>query len=412
MRTARKGTFFRIIVIFVSQGRMCRSPFYKTKLTQMDDIFVYDRGLPISRIAFGHDISGLADVLNTCANTRLPVFMVADANVEQTADEIIASVISGAACRGNMDFRGKYILHASEENKTMSAVMSIAEWLLVNGADRNALVMAVGGGITTDMAGFAASIYKRGVRFAFVPTTLLSQVDASIGGKTGVNFDSYKNMLGVIRQPEFTYVCSEVLKTLPVRDFLSGAAELLKSFVIEDGGNYLKAAGLLSALNEADDKKVFMDRHEADLLSLIHAAAAVKAGIVSRDQFESGERRKLNLGHTFAHAIEKNARAAGDDITHGEAVAIGMAMAAELAEKKGLAAEGFASAMKTDLEKAGLPVECPYPLGQLTEAMTKDKKAEGGTVHFILPAAVGDVRVCDMTVEEAGRLYAWCGVRY
>ena len=138
------------------------------------------------------------------------------------------------------------LIDAAECLKTMDTVMEICTWLLEQGADRDALVLAIGGGITSDMVGFAASIYKRGVRFAYVPTTLLAQVDAAIGGKTGVNLENYKNILGVIRQPEFTYLCPHALESLSQRDFLSGEAEVLKTFIIEDEGNYEKAVALFS----------------------------------------------------------------------------------------------------------------------------------------------------------------------
>jgi 3-dehydroquinate synthetase len=209
----------------------------------------------------------------------------------------------------------------------------------------DALVLAIGGGITSDMVGFAASIYKRGLRFAYIPTTLLSQVDAAIGGKTGVNLNTYKNILGVIRQPEFTYISTKMLESLPHRDFLSGAAEMLKTFLIEDNGNYEVAVSVLSTMNrrccemmvdgmdEADAWKECLLESVDDLTPLIAAAARVKAGVVSRDQFENGERRKLNLGHTFAHAIESLSRKYENAITHGEAVAMGILLAAELSEK-------------------------------------------------------------------------------
>ena len=153
------------------------------------------------------------------------VFVVYDAN----AAEVAAEVIEAVPC-----VRGCIALETSEEDKSMDTVLLIAHSLLEAGASRKALVLAVGGGITTDLAGFAASIYKRGIRYANVPTTLLAQVDAAVGGKTGVNFDDYKNMLGVIVQPVFTFVCADALRTLPHRDFLSGAAELLKTFLIEN----------------------------------------------------------------------------------------------------------------------------------------------------------------------------------
>ena len=275
----------------------------------------------------------------------------------------------------------------------METVLLIARSLLEAGASRKALVLAIGGGITTDLAGFAASIYKRGVRYANVPTTLLAQVDAAIGGKTGVHFDDYKNMLCVIVQPVFTFVCAEVLRTLPRRDFLSGAAELVKTFIIDNQADAYARSIRWLARNGAD----------AELQELVFAAAAVKAGVVSRDPFEAGERRKLNLGHTFAHAIEHEARRRGDDITHGEAVAMGMILAARLSDALGVSTSLEAS-LTQDFIAAGLPVQCPYPMAVLAEAMGKDKKAEGGFVHFVLPERIGSVVIRDLTVDEALKL--------
>ena len=286
------------------------------------------------------------------------------------------------------------VLDASEKAKDMATVLDLCSWLLEAGADRSSLLLAVGGGITTDLAGFAACIYRRGIRFAFVPTTLLAQVDAAIGGKTGVNFLDFKNMLGVIRQPEFTFECAQVLRTLPRRDFLSGAAELLKTFMIDNTGNaYEKTVALLSA--PADS---------ATLQTLIAAAAKVKAGIVSRDEQERGERRCLNLGHTFAHAIEHEARQAGLDVTHGEAVAVGILLAARLSEAMGLAPKGLAARLETDWTACGLPTGVPFDPATLTAAMTKDKKAEGDTIHFVLLSSIGQVEIRKISAAEATAL--------
>ena len=284
--------------------------------------------------------------------------------------------------------RGSIAIEATAEGKSMETVLLIARSLLEAGASRKALVLAVGGGITTDLAGFVASIYKRGIRYANVPTTLLAQVDAAIGGKTGVNFDSYKNMLGVIVQPVFTFICAEVLQTLPRRDFLSGAAEMLKTFVIEnEDDHYARALAWISS-------------GSTDGQELILAAAAVKAGVVSRDPFEAGERRKLNLGHTFAHAIEHEARLRGEDVTHGEAVAMGMVLAARVADALGVSS-GLEASLTQDFTTAGLPTQCPYPMETLAEAMDKDKKAEGGLVHFVLPERIGSVVIRDLSVAVA-----------
>ena len=277
--------------------------------------------------------------------------------------------------------------------------MEIDRWLMEMGADRDAFVLGIGGGITTDMTGFAASIYKRGVKFAFLPTTLLAQVDAAIGGKNGVNLDSFKNMIGVIRQPEATVICPEVLETLAYSQITSGAAELLKTFIIDNSSDsYDKAVSLLSQVSEATDKSAALKRQGRQFQALIAAAAAVKAGIAGRDPDEHGERRHLNLGHTFAHAIEKNSKGR---IGHGAAVSMGMVLAAKLAERLEVARQGLAAGLEADFIACGMPTECPYDIESMAEAMKKDKKAEGDIVHFVLPVSIGTVCTRDLKIEEA-----------
>ncbi len=369
----------------------------------MDRINIYSGREIISRIIVGDGL----DALKACLDPYDHVFVVADAALGRRS-----SVVDGI--KGVLEGRkAEFFLleEISEEAKTMDTVMNICSWLQSAGAGRDALVLAAGGGITTDMAGFAASVYKRGVRFAYVPTTLLAQVDAAIGGKTGVNFERYKNILGVIRQPEFTYICPQPLETLPQRDFLSGAAEMIKTFIIEDGGNYEKAVDLfwnMSIESDTSGKEwsYIVNNHLAELQQLISAAARVKAGVVSRDQFENGERRKLNLGHTFAHAVEALAQKDGTDITHGEAVAMGMVFAARLADLlyKYDGESSLALKIETELWDCNITSYCPYSIGELATAMTKDKKAEGGKVHFVIPKAIGDVVIEDLTVEEVVRL--------
>lgn len=355
------------------------------------------------------------------------VFVVTDRQVTSSAEQVVKAhaeqKLEGALPHpSNM-----LLLDVSEENKSMSTVLEICKWLMDNDAGRNALLLAIGGGITTDMAGFAASIYKRGIRFAYVPTTFLSQVDAAIGGKTSVNFENYKNILGVIRQPEFTYICPEVLGTLPYRDFLSGAAELLKTFIIDNAGNnYEKAVEVLSEIHESIDRKQAIALHLAEIEELAAAAARIKAGVVERDEFEFGERRKLNLGHTFAHAIESVSMSGHTGISHGEAVAMGMIMAAKaseryysLAPENSMRSDDIAGQNDTatseegkslkarlvrDFSRCGLPTECPFPPESLSGAMKKDKKAENGIVHFVLIRAIGDVRIVDLPVERAVNL--------
>lgn len=301
-------------------------------------------------------------------------FVVYDPNVAWVASEVMAA----------LPVKGAMSLETSEERKTMDSVLAVERWLLEADASRGALLLAIGGGITTDMVGFAASLYKRGIRYVNLPTTLLAQVDAAIGGKTGVNLDHYKNMLGVFRMPEYTFLCADVLRTLPPREFRCGLAELLKTFLLADAEAYAATIRLLTDTQTPESVPV--------LLELIQKAAAIKAEIVERDPYEHGERAKLNLGHTFGHAIEYVAREQGDDIAHGEAVAMGILLAARLSEQLGLAENGLASALKQDFEAVGLPTQCPYPLERLQAAMGKDKKAQGGgSVKFVLPVKPGEV---------------------
>ena len=390
----------------------------------MEQINIYSGKKAISRIVTAEGIKGL----DACLKPYRHVFAVIDRNVADKCPAV--PQLTEILKRHDAKIR---LLEVSEELKTLETVMEICAWMLENSADRDALLLAVGGGIATDMAGFAASIYKRGVRFAYVPTTLLSQVDAAIGGKTGVNFEKYKNILGVIRQPEFTYLCPQVLESLPKRDFLSGAAEMLKTFMIEDNGNYQKAADLFfdisseftmeTMVNGKDEHQVWkaiMTRNRRQMTELISAAARVKAGVVSRDPFEKEERRKLNLGHTFAHAIETLAQRDGGErfsnhdgaseikgVTHGEAVAMGLVLAARLADRyfrkdKNDPTE-LEAKISNDLWDADIPCYCPYTVEEMAETMKKDKKAEGGKIHFVLPKAVGDVEIVDLTVEEVIR---------
>ena len=313
-------------------------------------------------------------------------------------------------------------LYASESTKTPETAIEICRWLLEHGADRDALVIAVGGGVTTDVVGFAASIYKRGIRYANVPTTLLAMVDAGLGGKTGVNLDDYKNMLGSFRQPEFTWLLPDVLRSLPRREFLSGAAEMLKTFIIdnrEDG--YARTVKLLRAFASTGVSPVDTAAGLEELSALISAASAVKQDIVGRDPLERGERRVLNLGHTWAHAIEwwqhqpAEAASAAEPrrtYTHGEAVAIGIIAAARKAEELGIAeavpagAPRLSEKLAADFAACGLPTELPCGEDALAAAVARDKKAEASkgsgskTVNYVLPVRIGKVVISAVSLPS------------
>lgn len=339
------------------------------------------------------------------------ICLVVDSNLRYVIDEMV--------CRLDADGRLKclYVFEASEANKTLASVEKLIGEMVLSELGRNVLVIAVGGGITTDLAGFAASVYKRGVRFAFVPTTLLAQSDAAIGGKTGVNFDGYKNMVGVFRSPEFTFICPEVLKTLPPRQIFSGAAEILKTFIIGDADAYFRAVHLLKSYNARmsvkkqtsdgndckkdeysvlEDNGLCGDDFWKELAQLSARAASIKSEIVEKDPYESGLRRVLNLGHTFGHAIEALSAERHYDIIHGEAVAMGIILAARLG-----AGPDFVDQLEENFVAAGLPVQSPFTLSELAPFMCKDKKAESGSVHFVIPESIGCCVVKEMSVKDA-----------
>lgn len=299
------------------------------------------------------------------------VFVVYDINVSRYVEKFASG-------------KPSYAIEATEENKSIDTVMSVCRWLMSQGADRSALLLAVGGGVTSDIAGFAASIYKRGIRYANIPTTLLAMVDAGIGGKTGVNVDGFKNMIGIINQPEFTYICPPVLQTLSAREFRSGAAEMLKTFIIKDEDNYAKALKVLSEPFNAET-----------IQPLIEAAAKIKAGIVKKDETETGPRRVLNLGHTYGHAIEwwQAENAIPDPYTHGEAVAIGIIQAAVKSENLGKGKPGLAEKLRSDFKYCGLPTELPCSDDELRAAILQDKKAEGDKLYFVFIKDIGKVTV-------------------
>ena len=276
-------------------------------------------------------------------------------------------------------------IEAGETAKRMATVEALAAKLLAAGADRDALLLGIGGGTTTDLTGLLAALYLRGVACALVPTTLLAQVDAAIGGKNGVNLAGYKNMLGTFRKPEFIYICPPLAERADDR---GGIAEMLKTFLICDPAAYARAVVHFSAP---------FPRCAAERLALIRRAVEIKSNIVEEDFLDRGERHLLNLGHTFGHAIETCTQGA---VTHGDAVAMGIILAAETAVRLGKADPALVAQLKRDFTACGLPVESPVPREALIGAVAKDKKSREGAVRFVLPVAVGRVTIQPLKPEE------------
>lgn len=284
-------------------------------------------------------------------------------------------------------------MEPGERHKTLRTVERLCRELIDRGADRSTFLLGVGGGIVTDVTGFAASVYMRGIRFGFVSTTLLGCVDASVGGKNGVNVDGYKNMAGVFAQPEFVVCDTSLFSTLPEREIRAGLAEAVKAGVIGD-------AALFELVERRGLAGLCGDRAAMD--EVVWRAVALKAAVVGCDERERGERRKLNLGHTFGHAVEKCSRA----MNHGEAVAVGMAVAARLAVRLGLLPVATCRRIVALLEALGFVVEPPAAMDALLEAVTKDKKSEDGAIRMVLPTAIGACEVRRMTFAELSELVA------
>ncbi len=281
----------------------------------------------------------------------------------------------------------RIVIGEGEQNKTLATVESIYQQLIELGADRKTFLLGFGGGIVTDITGFVAATYMRGVEFGFVSTTLLSQVDAGVGGKNGVNLSGYKNMIGTFNQPQFVLCDVDKLATLSDREFLAGLAEVTKSAIISDPALFELLEGVTFEQLRAD----------ADLLSrVIIASVQVKAAIVERDERESGERRKLNLGHTFAHAIEK----LSDEMIHGEAVAVGTIIASGIALRMGLLSEADYDRIKRLHDSLGFNLTSPIAVSELLGAIVKDKKAEEGSIYMVLPKSIGDCEVRKMSFAE------------
>ena len=268
-----------------------------------------------------------------------------------------------------------------EEYKNQASIDTILESLFNHKFNRKSMLVAFGGGVVGDMTGYAASIYQRGIEFIQIPTTLLSQVDASVGGKTGMNNSYGKNLVGAFHQPKAVYIDHHFLSTLPTREFSAGVAEILKMAVTFDKSffDFLKKANLSD---------------EAELLKVIQKAVETKAKVVALDEKENGIRAALNYGHTFGHVIENET--AYKTYLHGEAVAIGMVMANELAVEMQLMSKNEASSVKSLLQKYNLPTSYKIKDVELFyETFFLDKKSSDSAITFIVPKNIGDVKITD-----------------
>jgi 3-dehydroquinate synthase len=269
------------------------------------------------------------------------------------------------------------VLKAGEQYKVQATVDSVISQLIALKGDRQSFLVGIGGGVITDLTGYIASIFLRGVAFGFMPTTMLAMVDASIGGKNGIDVGNYKNMVGTINQPRFLLFDATMLKTLPDGEWRNGFAEIIKHAVIKDSGMFRQL--------EKADLKLFQ-KNKAALGALIRRNVLIKSKVVQEDEFEKGERRLLNFGHTLAHAIETPY-----NLPHGHAVAIGMCFAAHLSEEL----FGFTGATRLNkiIANYGLPTSIHFERQQTFDLLTSDKKKEGDFMNFVLLQKLGKAQV-------------------
>jgi 3-dehydroquinate synthase len=274
--------------------------------------------------------------------------------------------------------------------KTLDTVRGLYASLVALEADRSTFLVGIGGGIVCDVAGFTAATFMRGLRFGFVATTLLSQVDASVGGKNGVNLEGYKNLVGSISQPEFVLCDTQLLRTLPGSEVVNGMAEIAKHAMIAD-------AAMFAFIEAQAEKALALD--PAVIERLVRDSVRIKAAVVGRDERETGERRTLNFGHTFGHALEKVGR-----FSHGEAVAIGMALAAAISVRRGRLAAAAHDRIIRLLQQLHLPCAASIDMRRLADAIRKDKKRAGDTIHFVLLDDIGKAAIEEIGIDELMRL--------
>ncbi len=327
-----------------------------------------------TKLFFGRAADTLSEIL---PNRR--VVVITDENVDRLYPDLVHRY-------------EHIIIGIGEEIKNLHTVSRIYDELMAMGADRKTFLLGIGGGIVTDITGFVAATYMRGVEFGFVSTTLLGQVDASIGGKNGVNVADYKNMVGTITQPSFVISDVEMLRTLPVRELRAGMAEVVKSAIVGD-----RELFDFIARNASED----IYRSTESMQYIVRRAMAVKMAIVEEDERENGKRIMLNLGHTIGHAIEKSTH----ELNHGEAVAVGMLLISRVACRLGILNLADEVAIEELLLKLGFSFDLPVSMEEVLKATHKDKKKDEGVINVVLPVEIGECEVRTMTFKAIERLF-------
>lgn len=334
-------------------------------------------------IYFEHDFSRLSEALGTAGLSGRHLCIVTDSNVAPLYLEEVKAALGTSGC-----LVSEFVFPAGEANKNLDTVRDLYECLIKNGLDRKSILVALGGGVTGDLTGFAAATYLRGIDFIQVPTTLLAQVDSSVGGKTGVDFLQYKNMVGAFHQPRLVYMNLSVLQTLPEKEFACGMGEIVKTGLICDRDFFFFVKEHVSQIHGLDGEL---------LARMIRRCCEIKAGVVERDPKEQGERALLNLGHTVGHAVEK---LKNFQLLHGQCVGAGLVCAAAISRNRGLLTQEEYEMIRDCADSFRLPVKVEgLDAGDVLAATKKDKKMENGQIKFILMDGLGKSFI-DRTVTD------------
>lgn len=338
-------------------------------------------------IVITKDFASLAEELKPFGISQRRLCIVTDSNVEKLYAEEVAGCLRDICTQLEI-----YAFPAGEENKNLDQIRDLYRFLIEHKFDRKDMLIALGGGVTGDMTGYAAATYLRGIDFIQIPTTLLAQVDSSIGGKTGVDFDQYKNMIGAFHMPRLVYMNLSVLKTLDDRQYASGMAEILKHGLIKNSGYYEWLINRFYEINE----------RELDVVEkMVEESCKIKRDVVQRDPTEKGERALLNFGHTLGHAIE---RYKDFSMLHGECVALGCVAASYISWKRGMLPMEEYYEIRDMFVPFGLPISIEdIRPEEILEAARSDKKMENGKIKFILLRQIGDaVADSSVTFDEMG----------
>lgn len=344
---------------------------------------VHEDNKPIYDIVLEDSFDGLKSELAPFNLNKRKVCIVTESNVGAIYAEALREVLASIC-----DNVFVYTFPAGEENKNLETVKKVYEYLIINHFDRKDMLIALGGGVTGDLTGFTAATYLRGIDFIQIPTSLLAQVDSSVGGKTGVDFDLYKNMVGAFYQPKLVYINTSTLKTLTKRQFLSGMGEVVKYGLIK------KADFLDWIMNHANE---IIDYDHDALKHIIYISCDTKRNVVENDFKEQGERALLNMGHTLGHAIEK---CVNFKLLHGECVSIGSVAASYISYKLGFLTKDELEKIKNAHMMFDLPVsQSDIDINEVLDATLSDKKMEAGSIKFIVLKGIGNGQI-DKTISR------------